>query len=279
MLQDQAMIANLQIRCWTARKLDKTVSFEVDAAHQANGAGNYNKLLVDKAALDPLSRHGGKIRDYHYKSTLPWGDNGDRLLPAKAYLDYTRAMRDLKQEAERLKSDFLGKYPALVAGAQAHLGTLYDPRDYPSAQDIANRFGVTVEFLPVPDAADFRVDVAKADADEIRAQILETVAARQLEATRECWRRLKDVIDNLAVMMAKEKPVFRDTLVGNIEELVALLPKLNVTEDKALDKVCKDITRWLASGVTPSELRKNPKLREDALARASEFLKRISPNL
>jgi hypothetical protein len=226
-----------------------------------------------------LTRIGGKIRDYHYRTTLPWGDNGDRLLPAKAYLDYTRAMRDLKAEAEQLKGEFLAKYPALVAGAQAHLGTLYDARDYPSAQDIASRFGVVVEFLPVPDAKDFRVDLAAADADAIREQIMDTVAARQSAANKECWGRLYTVLDNLRIVMTREKPIFRDTLVGNIEDLVSLLPKLNVTDDKVLDTICRDIARWLASGITPAELRKNPRLREDALLRTRSLLDQIAPNL
>lgn len=279
MLQTQAMIANLQIRTWTARKFDKAVTAEVDAAHQAHDAGRYSKLLVDKAALDPITKQTGKIRDYHYTVTLPWGDNGDRLLPAKQYMEYTKAMRDFRAEAERLTRAFVADYPRLVAAAKAHLGTMYDANDYPSSSEIMDRFGVAVEFLPVPDAKDFRVDLGKAQVQEIRAQILDSVKERQAAAGRECWTRLQVVVANLHTMMAKDKPIFRDSLVRNIEDMTDLLPRLNIMEDAELDKVCTDIRRFLAAGVSPGELRKNPKLREETRARAGQFLERIAAHV
>lgn len=279
MLQDQAMIANLQIKSWTARKHDKAVTAEIDKAHQAHDAGRYSKLLVDKAALDPITRHTGKIRDYHYTVTLPWGDNGDRLLPAKQYMDYTKAMRDFKSEAQRLTAGFVADYPRLVANAKSHLGTMYDPGDYPSARNIAERFGVLVEFLPVPNAKDFRVDLGRAAVAEIRQSILDSVRERQAAAGRECWNRLHAVVTNLAVMMTKDKPIFRDTLVSNVVELATLLPKLNIMEDGDLDQVCDDIRRFIAAGVTPAELRKNQKLRDETQLRANEFLARIAAHV
>lgn len=279
MLQDSAMLANLQIRAWTARKLDKTVTAEVDAAHQAHDAGRFNKLLIDKAALDPFTKLTSKIRDFHYRQTLPWGDNGDRLLPATQYLAYTAQLRSLRAEADAAVATFVAAYPSLVAAARARLGTLYDARDYPAASDIASRFAVGVELLPVPDAHDFRVELAEGEAERVRAQIMDTVQARQAGAARECWRRLHEVLTNLATTMAKDKPVFRDSLVGNVAELVELLPRLNVMDDAALNDLCADIQRWLAGGVTPFELRKHPRLRADTLAMANTYLALIAPRL
>jgi hypothetical protein len=147
MIQDQAMIANLNIRQWTARKHDKAVSAEVDVNHNAQDGGRYNKMLIDKSALDPITKHGGRIRDYHYTMTLPWGDNGDRLLPAKVYLDYTAAMRKFKDDGEVLTRAFISSYPQLVSDARTRLGTMYDPQDYPDSYDIRHKFGMNVSFL------------------------------------------------------------------------------------------------------------------------------------
>jgi hypothetical protein len=278
MLHHQAMIANLQIRSWTARRFDKAVTHEVDTLHQAHAAGRYSKLLVDKAALDPLTKHAGKIRDYHYRMTLPWGDNGDRLLPARQYQDYTATLRGLRDEAERLTAAFVADYPRLVAAAKSHLGTMYDPRDYPQPAEISGRFAVQVDFLPVPDAADFRVDLTAAAVDEIRDSILDTVKERQAAAGRECWLRLQETVGHLAAAMAKDKPIFRDSLVGNLAELVELLPKLNVMDDAALDTLCADIARFLAARVTPADLRRDPALRAETLERATDYLLRIAPH-
>lgn len=259
MLQNSAMLANLTIKNWSARKLDRSVSAEVDIAHSAQDGGRYNKLLINKSALDPLTKHAGKVREYHYSTTLPWGDNGDRLLPAKVYLDYTSAMRKFKDESDVLTARFVADYPTLVADARTRLGTMYDAQDYPDVSDISARFGLVVGFMPVPDAQDFRVDVGAEALEEIKQSINASVTERQAGAVKECWTRLFDVVNKLVVMMTKEKPIFRDSIIENVTSLIDMLPKLNITNDAGLASACADVK--FALGYSPAELRKNAKAR------------------
>lgn len=275
MLQTQAMIANLNISQWTARKHDKAISKEVDVAHQAQDGGRYNKMLIDKAALEPLAKNAGRVRDYHYTMTLPWGDNGDRLLPAKAYMEYTAAMRKFRDANEMLVNAFVASYPSLVADARTRLGTMYDPRDYPPVSDIAARFSVVVGFMPVPDAKDFRVDVGDEALAEIKASINAAVAERQAGAIKECWRRLHEAVNNLHVMMLKEKPIFRDSIVGNVNDLVEMLPKLNITNDSALNEACL----FCAISETPLQLRRSASTRRTLASRTADMLYMIEPYL
>ncbi|WP_025915488.1 hypothetical protein [Herminiimonas sp. CN] len=277
MLQNRAMIANLNIRQWTARKHDRAVSLEVDATHSAQDGGRYNKLLIDKSALDPLAKHAGRIRDYHYTMTLPWGDNGDRLLPAKAYMDYTAAMRQFKSDNEALTKIFVVDYPQLVSAARQRLGTMYDAQDYPPADDIQSRFGLNVSFLPVPDAKDFRVDVGNEALEEIKASIDATVAERQAGAVRECWQRLFDVVSKLETTMLKDKPVFRDSIVENVTELALMLPKLNITNNKELNDVCIRVMRDLHE--PPGCLRRSYQARARVAQEAASILSTISTHL
>lgn len=274
-LQTRAMIANLNISQWTARKHDKAVSKEVDTAHQAVDGGRYNKLLIDKAALDPLTKQAGQIREYHYKMTLPWGDNGDRLLPAKAYMEYTGQIRQFRDQFEQLVINFVADYPHLVADARARLGTLYDPKDYPPAADITARFGVQVSFMPVPDAEDFRVDVGEEALAEIKASINAAVTERQAGALKECWQRLHEVVNNLHIMMLKEKPIFRDSIINNVNDLVAMLPKLNVTDDAELNATCK----FCAVYEMPTQLRKSAGARKHLAAKTADMLRMIERRL
>ena len=259
MLQNSAMLANLNIRTWSARKLDRSVSAEVDVAHSAQDGGRYNKLLINKTALDPLTKHAGKVREYHYATTLPWGDNGDRLLPAKQYMDYTAAMRSFKDESDKLTAKFVADYPTLVSDARTRLGTLYDAHDYPDVSDISGRFGLVVGFMPVPDAADFRVDVGAEALEEIKRSINASVNERQAGAVKECWARLYDVVNKLVVMMEKEKPIFRDSIIENVTGLIDMLPNLNITNDADLNTACSNVK--FTMDYSPHELRKNPKAR------------------
>jgi hypothetical protein len=277
MIQEQAMLANLNIKSWTARKHDKAVSIEVDVAHSAVDGGRYNKMLINKAALDPIAKLTGRIRDYHYTMTLPWGDNGDRLLPAKMYLEYAAALRSFRTSNDTLVAEFVSKYPGLVTDARTRLGTMYDANDYPAVSDIKDRFGINVSFMPVPDAKDFRVDVGAEALEEIKASINKAVDERQASAINECWRRLYDVVFKLHAMMLKGKPVFRDSLFENISDLTAMIPNLNITNDLELTKVCALVDKTLFKPLTL--IRKSASARAELAEKSAAVLNVISPHL
>ena len=72
-----AMLVELSISQWTARKLDKSTTSEVLVAKQAGdkGAARVNKhLLAGRTELEVISQYVGRIRDYFYMNTLPWSD-------------------------------------------------------------------------------------------------------------------------------------------------------------------------------------------------------------
>ena len=48
--------------------------------------------------LDELRTLAGQIRQYFYKITLPWSDEGFRLLPANLYFDLMARMREFEAE-------------------------------------------------------------------------------------------------------------------------------------------------------------------------------------
>ncbi len=113
MISDKAMLICLHITMWTARKHDKRVSEEVAQSHEANtNAGRYNKHLLDQAEkLEELRTLAGQIRQYFYKVTLPWSDEGYRLLPSHLYFEFTNQMSEFKTAYGNLVREFLEAYP------------------------------------------------------------------------------------------------------------------------------------------------------------------------
>ena len=59
-----SMLIDLNISVWTAKKLDKSVSQEVDESKEAKfRAGNYNKnLLAGTALLDNIVKYAANAR-------------------------------------------------------------------------------------------------------------------------------------------------------------------------------------------------------------------------
>ena len=66
-LSSSAMLVELNISLWTARKLDKKVSNDVDISNSTRTkAGNYHKnLLAGDESLSAIQKLAGFIRTYH----------------------------------------------------------------------------------------------------------------------------------------------------------------------------------------------------------------------
>lgn len=273
-LQNKAMLANLTVRAWSARKRDKDVSKEVEKNHQANDAGNFNKLLIDAKALKPIVALTSTLRNTHYMMTLPWGDNGDRLLPAKMYLDYVSKMRGLRDQFNVAVNDFCNNYPTYRQEARKRLGTLYNPEDYPDASIIRLKFSAGLSFLPVPEAKDFRVDLDAEEVAEIRKDIEAQVAKQQEAAVRDLWSRLREAVQHIYERLSDPKAVFRDSLIENAQTLVSLAAKLNINDDEILDRACTDIEHRLCA-VPPQRLRDDAALRDTVARSANDILKSL----
>jgi hypothetical protein len=74
--------------------------------------------------------------------------------------------------------------------------------------------------------------------------------------------------------MKKEKPNFRASILSNIQEVVAMLPDLNVTDDPHLTKMSKDITAML-KGLDPEMLRGDPLQRKKVAKNADDILRKM----
>lgn len=246
-LSSRAMLAQLSIRQWTGRKLDKAVTDATNAQHGAKSdAGRYNKSLIAKDRLAKIAQIVGKARAQHVYISLPWLQDGARIMPADAFPRYTAVMRELREEFETEVASFVADYPLYVSEAQDRLGSMFRQADYPQPEQIAGKFSWDVNVLPLPSADDFRVNLGDAATARIKAEIEQTMTEALNQAMGDAWTRLHGVVKAMADKLAAYKPatdvtkasgVFRDSLVENVRELVDVLPLLNVTGDAALAKL------------------------------------------
>lgn len=265
------MLVTLTVSQWTARKHDKTVSNEVDKAHAAKDAGRYNKLLISKEALEPMEKITSAARAYLYKMTHAWGDNGERLLPAALFFDFSETMQKYRNEFDARVRDFVKAYPQLVQDARIRLGTLYDPNDYPA--DIRSKFSFPpVAVSPVPSANDFRVNLNAEYVDSIKAELTERMESRQKDSLRQCWARVREVVSKMTERLGNEKSPLYDSLITNARELIALLPALNLTNDLELNAIAAELQSIL---MPIDRLRQDKTLRADTAAKADAILAKL----
>lgn len=284
-LSSKAMLSHVRVSAWSARRIDRKVTDEVNESHgAANDAGRYNKLLVDKAALANIQSAISAARTFHYSRTLPWQDDGARLLPAAAFLDYTARLRAIRADFETAVDNFIGGYEKHVEDAKKRLGNLFNPDDYPGAAEIRRRFGFDTIINPVPAAEDFRVELGDTQAAAIRAEI-EARAQEQLqEAMRDVYRRVSEVCERMVEKLRNYAPgndnvkahgVFRDSLVENVRDLAHVLPALNIVSDPKLSEIAERMRRELTRHDAET-LRENEDLRESVADAAAAILADVS---
>lgn len=272
----RAMVVNVSIGIWQGYRLDKEASRKVTTEASAHSdAARVNKHLVPKEALSAVVTAAGAVRTHLYARTLPWKDNGDRLLTRAMYLDFIQEHGDLMRTFEEAVDKFLTHaYPTARAQAEFRMGALFNPDDYPNASELRRRFYINLEIDAVTEAGDFRVSLDAEHADEVKASMERAMNERLGKAMTDIYTRLGEVVGHFAAKMGDEKAVFRDTTLTNITELVDLIPGLNILDDPKLNQLGEEIKAKLG-GVEPKDLRKNKEVRSQAAKDAEEIMAKM----
>lgn len=270
MIQNSAVLVDLNIGTWTARKADKKVSAEIDSAKNTKArAGNYNKnLMAGTQALDKVNALVTSLRMWHYSQTLPWSDNGQRLLPMSNFFNYKAEFGTKQQELQTACDAFYAQYPTLVSAMALTLGDLFNAADYPPIEAIKAKNYCKLVFSPVPDAGDFRVDIP----EQYKAELEQLSQDRINTATRDLWDRMHKCLTHMSSKLAgDDKQIFRDSLIENATELCSVLTTLNVTNDPKLEQARQELEKTIV-GLSANDLRKDNALRLATKSRVDEIL-------
>lgn len=279
-----AVLVDLNISIWTARKLDKRVSEEINVAkNTTTNAGNYNKnLLAGSHTLTEITKYAAGIRHWHNTQTLPWSDNGTRMLPMANFMDYKQGLNVRLQTLETMFQTFFTEYPKLVNDAASKLGSLFDVSEYPDIETVKTKFRCRYVFSPMPDAGDFRVDAENQVKEELRQQYETEKNEKVHEAMREAWNRLHEVLQHISERMEdtvdengnRVKKKFRESVIDNPAELCGLLTKLNVTKDPHLEEA-RRMLETAITGASVETLRESAAARVDIKRKVDDILKRF----
>jgi hypothetical protein len=270
-LNDRALLVQLNVSQWTARKYDKSASKEVTTAHgAASAAGRFNKsLLPMNDKLDNIHKKTTLIRAKYYDNTLPWGMDGTMMLPTANYLNFMSEFRKERGEWNALVQEFLDNYDQMKLDAQRILGSLYNHSDYPNRSELRIKFNMDMAVFPVP-SSDFRVSIGSEELSRIQQDVERRVKDAEQAALKDVWNRLYDRVKHMAEKLADPKAIFRDSMLENTREICALLPRLNFTDDPNLEAMRQQVEASLLKH--PEALRNDPDLRHDTAVEAKKIM-------
>jgi hypothetical protein len=245
-IANECMVVSLHVSLWQGYRLDKETTRKV--VHDANAsddAARVNKHLIPKVMLADVQSAAGALRNHFYEKTLPWKDNGDRLLTRKLYMSFMQEHEGLRRDFDQASKIFVTeRYPAARDQAAFRMGNLFKDGDYPHQDELMNKFRVSLDIDAVTTAGDFRCQVE--DSEEVKERIEKAMQERISKAMSDVWQRLADMIGSLAERLnGDEGGVIRKSTLNNLHEIVEILPGLNIADCPHLEKVRQDIEATL----------------------------------
>jgi len=280
-----ALLVELNVSQWTARKLDRSTTDElVSNKHaQAKGAARVNKnLFAGRSELEVVGQHVTETRSFVYDNTLPWSDSGIRLLPSAKFMEFNAKLQQAEDRFYGLVTEFVTVYPSLITAQAMALGDMFNRTDYPQPTDIEHRFNFNVNYMPVPASGDFRVDIGNDAQEELRKKLASLADERVEFAMKDIKGRLlehlKRMSDRLSIdyISGEAKPrKFHDSLLEGAHDLCDLASSLNIINDPQLDDARKALKKAIG-GIDVKDLRKDVGARTDVKTQVDDILSKFS---
>lgn len=267
-ISNAAMLVDLNLSVWTANKLDKDATKQVTANNNAStDAGYFRKnLMAGTTKRKAIADYAATCRTWHNNKTMPWADRGSRLLPTALFMDYKQEANERRQKFEEMVDEFVAEYPQHVQMASTYLGSMFNPADYPSADEVRSKFGFNLVISPVPDSGDFRLDVPANELAELTKEYDAAYADRLADAMREPWNKLHDMLTKMIAKLDDNNggvsKRWGEGFITNAQDLCSMLTALNLTKDPELEQARRKLEQAVA-GVYVEDLK------EDGFARAT----------
>lgn len=278
-LSSMAMLVELRISTWTARKRDNETTDEVNRSKSADDDAGavYKYLMAGSDHLAKINKYAAKCRAWNGQQTLPWM-KGVGLLPMENFFAYRDQLGTMEANFNALVEDFIKIYPSLVSAQAFKLGGYFKSEEFPEAETLPRRFKFEYNFLPVPEKGDFRIQCEDRVRQDLAEQYDKMFNQKLADAMREPWDRLHTMLTHMAERLNDApdgtRNIFRDSIVNKPMELCALLSRLNVTKDPQLEEARRMLEQALV-GIDPEDLRKLPSARAELKSSVDEIINKF----
>jgi hypothetical protein len=219
------------------------------------------KKLVDTShpAFKCVTAVRGRILALWKASSLPYVENGIRLVRQDRIEEFNARMQELREELDEAVWRLDEHFAEVKSAARQRLGRLFNPADYPDS--LRGLFAVEWDY-PNVDAPDFLRELNprlfREECQRVQARFDEAVRLAEEAFTSE----LSKLVSHLAERLSGHEPkTFRDSTVANLNEFFQRFRELNIGSNEQLDQLVVEAQRVIR-GVTPQDLRDNVGLRQ-----------------
>jgi hypothetical protein len=279
-LANKAMLVDLHLSRWSGYKIDAKASNKLvmDASAQT-GSAVVSKRLVPKEAFADIVTTCNALRAHMVKHTLPWSDNGQRIMTRNIFEIFMTGYGELERQFNAAVKEFVEvKYPQARDQASFRLGDLFVEKDYPTLDQLQEKFRVDLDIDGITEPEDFRVALPEQELNKLKESIEASLSRRLSSAMQDVWLRVAGLLEHYIDKVGNDEAIFRDSTVNNLVDLMNILPGLNVTGDPKLREIRRRIMETIGS-YQPDDLRKQDDLRAAAAREAKEIRESISSHI
>ena len=269
-LTTKAMLAKIECSIIGMRKKDAFATITANNALQTSqAAGMYQKCRISRENIIDAIRARDKATALHRKMTTPFTSDNWRLIGAELVMDYGRQMGNIKHEFESAVVDIVNRWHAIIAFEKNRLGPIFIDSEYPMQSEVAEQFAFAHHLKPIPDEGHIVVDLETEVLDEIKAAMRKENNENLRRSMKDLWKRLFDPVSNMADICGNDKKVFK-SLIGKIEDIVDIMPSLNILNDPNLNDLTDEVKKKLTV-FTVGQI-KDDKILKKTLGKEAEVL-------
>jgi len=271
-LARRSLLMLLHIRKWTAEVSDtKALQIVANKTGADTHQDKYKKSLFVTSALQEVDRLGGRIRAHFYHETLPWADGGARLIPSMKFREYANQHKSLVRDFEMAVERFLTKYLDHKDEAEQKKGDLFIENEYPTIQNIKQKFAIELFTLPFPDIGDFRVEAPEEVIEELKGEMKESMALINIKINNEILTLITTRLSSLLKSLESGK-TFKGSPFNELEHSTTFAINLGdqIVPQDTLDLVNKVKMHVLAK--PPEQVRESESLKAAIIHNIKEML-------
>lgn len=266
-LKASTVAVRLRVNRWgVKRALDDPQNMraanEFDALSEMVSASK--KLINTKhPSYKAVNKAINKARQYWVSMTVPYPDDGMRLLRCDRVTEFEYGLDQIREELRQALDDFESDFWKIKNQARHELGDLFCENDYPA--NVVDLFKINHEYNDVNPAKhlmELHPEIYAREQARVRQRFEQAIEMAESAFIEELNGLLEHCIERLTDADASGKPKkFNDSLIGNFREFVDRFAKLDVKSNNDLSKVVNQL-KAITAGTSPDLLRRSNGFRE-----------------
>lgn len=275
-LSTKTLVVSLHVTRWGNRKHSKEASNKIAEESNADPSMlSTTKRLINPELLKPIDQVYREAINFHTNETLAWMGFGTRVIPTTKFFEWSTEMQGLADQFYKAVDTFVKEYETKIKEAEKQLGSMFNKADYPTAQEMRSRFSFKTDVAQVASTGDFRVDLPKAQFDEVVAKLEETMSDASSKAIDDLYKRTEKVLNRLhATLVDEDQKVYKSTVKDNVDKLIRSLKELNYTYDVGVNVLYQFIEKNL-KGLDPEIIKSSNTYRKNALELTNKALETL----